>query len=86
MQSLIHIWKRRQLAISIVVVAFFLLLLMLSQISLQFRHKTIIMPLFYIIVAYGFYNKAKLGKILGISGAILLIFVQLIVNVIAHVL
>jgi len=82
MQAIVHIWKRRQLAISIVFIAFFLLLLMISQISLQWRHKTMLMPLFYILVAYGFYNKTKLGKILGVVGAISLIFVQLIVNII----
>lgn len=82
MQAIVYIWKRKQLAINIVIIAFSLLLLMLSQMSLQLRHKTMIMPLFYILVAYGFYNKTKLGKVLGIGGAIFLIFVQLIVNII----
>jgi len=82
MQALVYIWKKRQLDIGIVAISFSLFLLILSQMSLQFRHKTMIMPLFYILSAYGFYNKTKLGRILGIGGIIFLIFIQLIVNII----
>ncbi|MBC8228551.1 hypothetical protein H8E77_03265 [bacterium] len=74
--------KNKELAMRTVAVAFFILLLIVSQISIQLRHKTMLMPLFYILVAYGFYNKTKLGEILGIGGSLSLILVQFAVNII----
>ena len=82
MQAVMYIWKNEKLAMRTVTVTFFISLLILSQLSLQFRHKTMIMPLFYILVAYGFYNKTKLGEVFGIGGALSLAFVQFAVNII----
>ncbi|MCD6398391.1 MAG: hypothetical protein J7L08_00535 [Candidatus Aenigmarchaeota archaeon] len=81
-QGIIYISQNEKLAMRVVAFVFFLLLLMVSQMSLQMRHKTMVMPLFYILVAYGFYNKTKLGEMFGIVGAFSLIFVQLVVNII----
>ena len=82
MQGVMYILKNKELAMRTVAVAFFILLLIVSQISIQLRHKTMLMPLFYILVAYGFYNKTKLGEILGIGGSLSLILVQFAVNII----
>lgn len=81
-QGIMYISKNKELAMRVVAFAFFLLLLMVSQMSIQMRHKTMLMPLFYIVVAYGFYNKTKAGEISGLAGAVLLFFVQLVVNII----
>lgn len=80
-QSVMYIWKNKDFAMRIVAVVFFIILLSTSQMSLQFRHKTIIMPLFYILVAYGFYHKTKSSNFIGTIGVVSLFFIQLIVNI-----
>ena len=56
----------------------FVLLLILSQFSVQGRHKTMLMPLFYILIAYGFVNNTKNTKIVGGILSILIFIVQII--------
>ncbi|NDV60292.1 hypothetical protein [Bacteroides sp. 519] len=52
--------------------------LLLGTISLQFRHKTIMMPFLYILTAYGFYScKSKFNNFLSISMSIFILFIQL---------
>jgi hypothetical protein len=53
------------------------LIFIISQISIQFRHKTIVYPFIYIIVAYGFDNYNKLSKQLGYAVASLIALVQI---------
>jgi len=55
-----------------------LLVFMLSHFSLQFRHKTTIMPLYYIIISYGFYNHNMISRQIGGISLIVLLFVQII--------
>ena len=46
---------------------FLFLIFIISQLSLQPRHKTEVMPLFYILVAYGIFNNSKLSRHIGIT-------------------
>src|SRR5690606_18258648 len=56
---------KRHSNLTILVIVFILGILVLSQMSLQLRHKTMLMPLFYIIVAYGYYNSTKISREVG---------------------
>lgn len=65
--------RRNQGKVKTAVYVFLLTIAILSQASMQWRHKVMLMPLFYVIVAYGFYNGTKLEKQLGtLAGASLL--------------
>ena len=63
--------------IRVTLFTFCLLLLLLAQLSLQVRHKTMIMPLMYIMVAFGYYNSSKRGREMGtlVAGGFLAITV-----------
>lgn len=54
------------LGIKVVALVFCLLLLVLAQLSLQVRHKTMIMPLMYILVAYGYYHGSRNARQIGL--------------------
>lgn len=72
-------WKFNEKKILLLIILFAISVLILSQMSLQFRHKTMIMPLFYILVAYGYYNHTRLGNQIGIIAASILLVVEMIV-------
>jgi len=55
-----------------------ILVIGLSQFSVQARHKTMIMPLYYILIAYGFENKTKNSDFVGLIFTSLIFAVQLI--------
>ncbi len=44
------------------------LILLLSQASMQLRHKAMVMPLFYVLVAYGYHRSTRFGRQLGWIG------------------
>jgi hypothetical protein len=62
----------------LVVTSFLLLILALSQVSMQVRHKVMVMPLQYIIAAYGFYEGGSTGRLLGSIAMFLLIFTTIL--------
>jgi hypothetical protein len=62
----------------LVAISFFLLVLALSQVSMQVRHKVMVMPLQYIIVSYGFFEGGDVGRALGTAGVLSLIFATII--------
>jgi hypothetical protein len=62
----------------LVVTSFLLLILALSQVSMQVRHKVMVMPLQYIIAAYGFYEGGSTGRLLGGIAMFLLIFTTIL--------
>ena len=62
----------------LVVTSFLLLILALSQVSMQVRHKVMVMPLQYIIAAYGFYEGGSTGRLLGGVAMFLLIFTTIL--------
>lgn len=51
-------------------------ILVISQMSLQIRHKVMFMPLFYILVSYGFCFKSKIGMQLGLITSAGLLILQ----------
>lgn len=78
-QGIVYEFKSRKLNfIKIFFLVFLVDILLLSQLSLQLRHKTMIMPLFYILVAYGSTYKTKLGTLLGNTAFFFLVLVQLV--------
>jgi len=72
-----YAWKRKEMSIKLTAFTLFFLLLALSQLSLQGRHKTMVMPLFYILAAYGFYHKTKISAQLGILAAVVVVGIQI---------
>ena len=56
---------------------FFGFTLAVSQLSLQARHKTMIMPLMYLLVGYGYVNYTKNGKVVGTFVSIVLVIATL---------
>ena len=56
--------KDKDMVLLFVIYLFFIFVL--SQMSLQIRHKVMFMPLFYALVSYGFCFKSKIGMQLGL--------------------
>ena len=73
----IYIFKNRDNQIKRIFFIYSFLLLLISQVSIQPRHKTTIMPLFYILVSYGIYNNTKLSRQLGVAFAVCLGMIEL---------
>lgn len=59
--------------IRITIYTFVFLMMLISQMSMQVRHKTMFMPIYYIIVGYGMYNSTYKSRMLGylISAALI---------------
>jgi hypothetical protein len=76
-QAVLYLWKNKERGMILLAVTFFFLILIASQLSLQFRHKVMLMPFFYILVAYGYYHKTKVGESMGIWGSCCLVLLQL---------
>lgn len=49
----------------LLVFATILVVTLLSQASMQLRHKAMIMPLVYLLTSYGYYNSSKIGRQIG---------------------
>ena len=68
--------KNRDVNLKITIGMYLVFVFIISQFSMQYRHKTMFLPLFYIIVAYGYYHRTRLGEILGNLGSIFLFLGQ----------
>ncbi len=77
-QAILYSWKKLDSRIILIAMIFVFLLLLISQISIQPRHKTMLMPIFYILVSYGFYRKTHFGSSLGLISSILLAFIEIL--------
>lgn len=75
-QGILKAWQDKNLSIKVITAVFFASILIISQLSLQIRHKTMLMPLLYIVVAYGYHNKNRIGTLLGKMGAVALVAIQ----------
>jgi hypothetical protein len=64
--------------IILVVISFLMLILALSQVSMQVRHKVMAMPLQYIIASYGFYEGGSTGRFLGSVAMLSLVFATIL--------
>jgi hypothetical protein len=64
--------------IVLVVISFLMLILALSQVSMQVRHKVMAMPLQYIIASYGFYEGGSTGRLLGSVAVLSLVFATIL--------
>lgn len=78
--AIVKIVAVRHISLRITALGFLLSILLLSQLSTQLRHKTWVMPLFYILVAYGYHHGSRSGRILGWLIMLALFWAQLIVN------
>ncbi|MCS3643326.1 hypothetical protein [Salinibacter ruber] len=67
-QGAIRLLQKEYLLPRMMFFAFSVLILLLSQASMQLRHKVMVMPLFYILVAYGYHRSTRFGRQLGLIG------------------
>jgi hypothetical protein len=79
LSGLYHAISNNKKNIKKVIFIFFFLILIISQLSIQPRHKTVLMPFFYILVAYGFVNNTKISKLIGSLMLLSLILIQLLI-------
>ncbi|WP_162862921.1 hypothetical protein [Salinibacter ruber] len=64
-QGIIRGIRGRSYIARLLVIATVLVVTLLSQASMQLRHKAMIMPLIYLITAYGYYHSSKIGREIG---------------------
>lgn len=76
-QAIFKTWSNRSINWSVVILTYLTSTLALSQISIQLRHKVMLLPLFYITVAYGYHNCTKRGRIAGATAAFVSATVQI---------
>ena len=69
--------SKKDIDLIAVAILFFGFILAVSQLSLQARHKTMIMPLMYLLVGYGYVNYTKNGKVVGTFVSIVLVIATL---------
>lgn len=72
----IYAIKKKDKDIVLLFVIYLLSILIISQMSLQMRHKVMFMPLFYVLVSYGFCFKTKIGMQLGLITSFVLFILQ----------
>ena len=80
-RGLIRVLTQSNPVMTVFAVMFLIDILILSQASMQIRHKVALMPLFYVIVAYGFTYTKSVPWSAGLVASITLIFVTVGVNV-----
>ncbi len=64
-QGLIRGIRGRSYIARLLVVATVLVVTILSQASMQIRHKAMLMPLIYLLVSYGYYHSSVVGRQIG---------------------
>jgi hypothetical protein len=64
-QGLIRGIRGRSYIARILVIATVLVVTILSQASMQIRHKAMLMPLIYLLTAYGYYHSSRIGREIG---------------------
>ncbi len=70
-RGLFHAWNDRETTWKVMILAFLASVLLLSQLSLQIRHKVMLMPVFYILVAYGYHSHTERGALAGSAAGFL---------------
>ncbi len=70
--------KDKNNIITFVLLTYFIAIFFISQFSLQYRHKTMVMPLFYVAIAYFYYYNTKLGRQIGSMFIVILLSLQII--------
>jgi hypothetical protein len=81
-RSFVSAIQMRDIQIIMIHLTYTSCILIISQISIIVRHKVMLMPLMYILVAHGMMKKTTTGTVLGIAGSICLIAVQVLSKII----
>jgi hypothetical protein len=77
--AIIASYKQNNLWIKMILVTFVLMLMIISQLSMQIRHKTMFMPLYYILVSYGICYSTNTSKLIGIIASVMLLLANVFV-------
>lgn len=75
--GVIYLFKKNESSVKRLLYIFCFLILIISQLSIQPRHKTSVMPLFYILVAYGINFNDKLSRQLSLSFVVVFGLIQI---------
>jgi len=76
-QAVFKAWHDDSIKWRVIILTYLVSVLMLSQVSIQLRHKVMLLPLFYVLVAYGHHNQTKWGRTTGTITAYVSATVQL---------
>lgn len=76
-----YILFKQKLKEIIFICVVFIVLLIISNIFLQIRHKSIFMPLYYIVVSYGVYNYKYWGNLFGITFSSVYVVLGIVVSI-----
>ena len=74
--GLVYMYQKNEKEMKLFLYLFCFFLLIISQASIQPRHKTALMPFFYIFVAYGVHNENSSSKALGTFVFVFLFVIQ----------
>jgi len=77
LQGAFEMMRHKDPVLLVTVLGLLFLLLVLSQLSIQIRHKVMVMPLIYVVTAFGVYNHSAGGRLLGTAGAAVLVLTNL---------
>ena len=73
----IYAIKKKDEDVVLLFIIYLFSILVISQLSLQIRHKVMFMPLFYVLVSYGFCFKSKIGMQIGLIASAGLFILQI---------
>jgi hypothetical protein len=71
---------KKDKVISLLFFTYVIAIFALSQLSLQPRHKTMLMPVFYLIVAYGYQNRNRSSMYVALSISVIMFSLEIIYN------
>jgi hypothetical protein len=76
----LYIKMRKSKIISLIFLTYIFAILLLSQLSMQPRHKTMLMPVFYLIVGYGYQNRNRNSMFLALIVSIVMFMLEILYN------
>lgn len=79
-KGIIHFFKIKNEDMTRFFYMFCFCILMISQVSIQPRHKTGLMPFFYIFVAYGYHKGTPISKAIGSALFVFLFLIQFVLE------
>ena len=77
-RAIVRILQGSNSVITILLLIFLIDMLLLSQASMQIRHKVALMPLFYVILGYGYVYRRSIPVVIGLIAGISVVFVNVV--------
>jgi len=77
-RTIVRIVKGSNSVVTIFVLIFLIDVLVLSQASMQIRHKVALMPLFYVILGFGYVYRRRTPVLVGLFAGSAVVFVNVL--------